>query len=162
LKSANEEIAIFEHISDQVKDILECRVENVLNSMSVTSLCDAPLEPCTIDEFTKLTEDTIQRAIQSLSKFIGLSESAVTEILDALKKHLKESDKNQVRVTDTEYFECTAVKTSSDGKNRAHRCYECLACTYFNFLTQFTQRNNEALIQCNFLFKSYEFELHEN
>jgi dynein heavy chain len=149
LSSANEEIALFEHISDQVKDILECRVENVLGSMAVTSLSDAPADPCTIDEFTKITEETIQKGVQSLSKFIGLSESAVVEILDTLKKHLKESDRNLVRVSETEYYDCTAVKTSSDGKNRAHRCYECLACNYFNFLTQYTQRNNEALIQCN-------------
>ena len=71
----------------------------------------------------------------------------MNEILDTLKKHLKDQDRYQVRVSDTEYYECTTIK-QGDGKNRAHRCYECLACTYFNFLTHYTLRNNEALVQC--------------
>ncbi len=126
MKNVNQEIDQFEHILIQTKDILECRIENVLTAMSVTSLCDAPTEPCTIDEFVKITEETLQKAVQSLSKYIALSESAANEILDTLRKSLKENDKNVLKVTETEYYESTC----------------------FNFLTQYTQRNNEALVQC--------------
>lgn len=59
---------ILEHLCNQVEDILECRVESVLQAMSVTSLCDLPSEPCTIEEFTKIAEETAQKATQSLSK----------------------------------------------------------------------------------------------
>ena len=130
-----------------MSDILECRVETALNAMSVTSLCDLPSEPCTVEEFTKLADETAQKASQSLSRYILLCESAVEEILETLKKHLKESDKNAVKVTDQEYYDCTA---KNDGKNRGQRCQECLSCSYFNFLSFYTQRNNEALIQCNY------------
>ena len=44
-----------------------------------------------------------------------------------------------------EYYECI---TKNEGKGKAQRCQECLGCIYFNFLTLYTQRNNDALIQC--------------
>lgn len=58
----------FENLSIQIEDILECRIENVLQSISVTSLCDVPMEPITIDEFSKITEETVQTATQTLSR----------------------------------------------------------------------------------------------
>ncbi len=58
----------FENLVIQAQDILECRVENVLQSISFTSLCEAPMDPITIDEFSKLTEETVQKATQTLSK----------------------------------------------------------------------------------------------
>ncbi len=64
----NNEIDSFENLSNQVKDILECRVESALNAMSVTSLCDQPSEPCSIEEFTKIADETREKATQSLSR----------------------------------------------------------------------------------------------
>ena len=63
-----EELNLFENLNLQVKDILECRVENCLHEISVTPLCELPTEPCTIEEFTKNTEETVQKAMQQLSK----------------------------------------------------------------------------------------------
>lgn len=68
LKNVQAELDSLEYLTNQVKDILECRVESALQSISVTSLCDLPNEPCTIDEFTKLAEETIQKATQTLAK----------------------------------------------------------------------------------------------
>lgn len=88
-----------------------------------------------------------------------MCESAVNEILDTLKKSLKEPEKNLVKLSETEYYEC-CVK--NDGKNRPQRCQECLPCSYFNFLTHYTQRNNDALIQCTkFTFDSIKKRLQQ-
>jgi hypothetical protein len=59
----------FNNLCIKVSDILECRVDNVLLSISNTSLCDAPLEPITIDEFTKITEDTVAKSTSTVSKY---------------------------------------------------------------------------------------------
>jgi len=145
IRTVNQELDVFENINKQIRDILECRVETVLSEMSTTSLCEIPLEPCTIEEFIKVADETAVKATQSLAKFIGLGETAVNEILDTLKKNLRDVDKNLVRVTDDEYYECLL---KNESKNRGQRCQDCLPCSYFNFLTSYTQRNNDALIQC--------------
>ncbi len=72
-------------------------------------------------------------------------EAALNDILETLIKHLKESERVQVKVNGDEYYECL---TKSEGKNRGQRCQDCLTCSYFNFLTLYTQRNNDALVQC--------------
>jgi dynein heavy chain len=83
----------------------------------------------------------------------------VNEILDTLRKSLRESDQHVLKVTDTDYYECSS---KNDGKNRHQRCQECQPCTYFNFLTHYTQRNNDALIQCTkFTFDSIKKRLQQ-
>ena len=80
-------------------------------------------------------------------RYIVLSESAVSEILDTLRKSLMEKDaeKSMVKFSETEYYDCAA---KSENKNRGQRCQDCLACSYFNFLTLYLQRSNDSLIQC--------------
>lgn len=74
-----------------------------------------------------------------------MGESAVNEILDTLMKSLDEIERSQfVNSNEHEYFECI---TKNEAKNKGHRCQECLPCSYFNFLTHYTQKNNDALIQ---------------
>lgn len=83
----------------------------------------------------------------------------MNEILDTLTKNLKESDRNLIKINDHEYYECV---TKSDGKNRGQRCQECLPCLYFNFLTHYSQRNNDALIQSTkFTFDSIKKRLQQ-
>ncbi len=62
------ELDAFENLGNQVKDILECRVETALQEISVTSLCFMPAEPCTIEEFIKTADETAQKAIILLTK----------------------------------------------------------------------------------------------
>ena len=64
----NDELEAFEILNNQVKDILECRVESVLQEMSVTLLCETPHEPCSIEEFAKLADETAQKASHLLAK----------------------------------------------------------------------------------------------
>ena len=58
----------FSNLCIQVQDILECRVDNVLQSISIASLCDAPLDPITVDEFIKITDETVQKSTQTVAK----------------------------------------------------------------------------------------------
>jgi hypothetical protein len=68
LKNVKTELEVFENLCVNIKDIIECRVETSLNEISITSLCNLPNDPCTIDEFMKLAEETAQKAIGQLSK----------------------------------------------------------------------------------------------
>ena len=68
MENVHKKLDNFENLTMKVQDILECRVENVLQSISTTSLCDAPNEPITIEEFLKITEETIHKATQTLAK----------------------------------------------------------------------------------------------
>ncbi len=76
---------------------------------------------------------------------IVLCETAVNEIIDTLKKHLRESDQTLLSTEEPNYYNCIYA---NDQKYRGQRCLECLACNYYNFLTQYTQKNSDALIQC--------------
>jgi hypothetical protein len=58
----------FDNLSQLAKDILECRVDASLTEISLTTICDLPMEPCSIEEFTKNAEETIQKTVSSLSK----------------------------------------------------------------------------------------------
>ncbi len=72
MHNVKEELNSFEVLTIQVKDILECRVETALQEISITSLCDTPNEPCTIEEFVKLADKTAQRAIVNIARLVIL------------------------------------------------------------------------------------------
>lgn len=58
-----------EKLSKTVKDILDCRIEAVLQDMSVTALCDLPEdEPVTMDKFLELTATAVDSASKQLAK----------------------------------------------------------------------------------------------
>ena len=78
---------------------------------------------------------------------ITLCEQAVNEILETLTRNLRENERNTITISATEYYDC-AFK--NDPRYRTQRCQECIPCSYFNFLTLYTQKNNDALVQCKF------------
>lgn len=58
-----------EKLSKTVKDILDCRIEAVLQDMSVTALCDLPEdEAVTMDKFLELTATAVDSASKQLAK----------------------------------------------------------------------------------------------
>ena len=58
-----------ERLCKDAKDILDCRIETVLEDMSLTPLCDLPEdEPVTVEQFLALTETTCNDASQTLTK----------------------------------------------------------------------------------------------
>ena len=53
----------------QAKDILDCRIEAVLEDMSLTPLCELPEdEPITVQKFIDLTTNTCSEAAAALTK----------------------------------------------------------------------------------------------
>ena len=61
----------FEKLSKEVQDILECRIEAVLDEIGSTLLCWLPEdEPAFPDEFNTATEKICQQEAQHLSKYV--------------------------------------------------------------------------------------------
>ena len=61
------------YCTSQVKDILECRIEAVLEDIELTRLCDLPEDEAVfVDEFVNVTERTCQAAAESLSRCVDL------------------------------------------------------------------------------------------
>ena len=61
IESIYAEIRALELLNKQAKDILDCRIEAVLEDMSLTPLCDLPEdEPITVARFIDLTTTTCQ------------------------------------------------------------------------------------------------------
>ena len=57
-----------EKLSKTLKDILDCRIEAVLNEMSVTALCDLPEdEAVKADKFLQMTTNIVDSASEFLS-----------------------------------------------------------------------------------------------
>lgn len=54
-----------------MKDILDCRIEAVLEDIELTRLCDLPEdEAVSVEEFVNVTERTCQEAAESLSRCV--------------------------------------------------------------------------------------------
>ena len=60
-----------------------------------------------------------------------------------MRKNLKEPEISLIKSTSEEYYECLS-KTLTKSQQR---CQDCVSCYFFNFLSIYLQRNNEALIQ---------------
>lgn len=61
----------FEKLSKEVQDILECRIEAVLEEIGNTLLCWLPEdEAASPEEFNSATEKVCQTQAQSLSKYV--------------------------------------------------------------------------------------------
>ncbi|KAI8792083.1 dynein heavy chain 5, axonemal [Biomphalaria glabrata] len=143
IKEIYETMRDLEKLSKTVKDILDCRIEAVLEDMSITALCDLPEEePVTADKFLQMTTDIVQSAAESLASQSQLVEKAVNELVDTLKAHLPVEER--VGISADEGYQCV----QPDTKNKKLRCQECLPCSYYTFLNIYTQKNTEALVKC--------------
>jgi len=61
-------VSDLERLSNIAKDILECRVESVLEAIGSTQMCILPDDPVGVDEFLRMTENYCVEATQQLSK----------------------------------------------------------------------------------------------
>merc|ERR1712154_63875 len=90
-----------EKLSKTVTDILECRIEAVLNDMSITALCDLPEdEAVTAEKFLEFTTDVVESASEYLATQSQLVESAVGELVDALKGKLGSPESDNINAED--------------------------------------------------------------
>ena len=69
IDSIHEALRKLDLLNKQAKDILDCRIEEVLEDMSLTPLCELPEdEPIKVEKFLHLTETVCKEAALSLSK----------------------------------------------------------------------------------------------
>ncbi|VDL99205.1 unnamed protein product [Schistocephalus solidus] len=139
LKLATEELENFSQMTKKVSDIFECRIEDVFDQMSNTSLCDLPEEDTvTVDEFVEITHTTVVKAKIQLNRQSQSVETAVYDMVGTLTESLPEAEKTAL--SPRLGFVCTAGKKQ--------RCQECLSCAYNAMIYQISQRNTDALITC--------------
>lgn len=63
-------LLILSVLAFKVKDMLDCRIEAVLQDIELTRLCDLPEdEAVTVEDFVAVTEKTCQESAESLSKW---------------------------------------------------------------------------------------------
>ncbi|ELU05307.1 hypothetical protein CAPTEDRAFT_162628 [Capitella teleta] len=116
-----------ERLNRRCNDILDCRIEAVLEEMSLTPLCDLPEdEAVTVDKFLHLTEECCKEASQNLTKQSLLVESSINEMVSMLKEPLSEEE---------------LMKMMPEDSNNEPDAYITL-------LNTFTQRNTESLVKC--------------
>ncbi|XP_070823536.1 dynein axonemal heavy chain 5 isoform X2 [Chaetodon trifascialis] len=98
-----------ELLMDRVNDLVEFRIDAVLQEMSVSTLCVLPEEePVTCEEFVQTTRDLCIRQAQSLHTKSSLVEEAANELINMLL----EFDHNQrEEVEKVEEESCTESKT---------------------------------------------------
>ncbi|XP_064627182.1 dynein axonemal heavy chain 5-like isoform X2 [Lineus longissimus] len=142
LEGIRKALSFLERLSKQVQDILDCRIEEVLEDMSLTALCDLPEdEPVTIDHFMAMTEETCTFAAENLTKQSQLVEKSVDELVALLKSHLHENE--MTNLSEEEGYTCV----QPDTKNKKQRCQECQPCSYYAMLNYFCQKNTDALVK---------------
>ncbi|XP_052807224.1 dynein axonemal heavy chain 5-like isoform X2 [Mya arenaria] len=129
-------------LSKTVHDILECRIDAVLEDMSATALCELPEdEAITMEKFLDITNEVVANASKYLANQSHLVETAVYDLVAQLQAGLPEEDRKNL--VPEEGYQCY----QPDHKNKKARCQECIACSYFTLLNYFTQRNTEALVK---------------
>ncbi|XP_074645893.1 dynein axonemal heavy chain 5-like [Tubulanus polymorphus] len=144
IQTARKSLRFLELLTKQITDILDCRIEAVLEDMSLSALCDlAEDEPVTVDEFLTMTEEICQTTAECLSKQSQRVESAVNELVDLLKSHLKENELKNL--SPDEFYACS----NPDPKHKKQRCQDCQPCCYYQMMNHFTQKNTDSLVKCS-------------
>ncbi|XP_071801151.1 dynein axonemal heavy chain 5-like isoform X2 [Asterias amurensis] len=139
ISNTYKELGFLEHLTKQISDLLDCRIDQVLKDMSCTALCVLPeAEPTSTKDFLANTEKTCKEACEQLSRQSQAVEKAVQDLVDTLKNNLKESERCNLH----DNYPCL----TPDSKHK--RCLECLPCSFYAMLGSFSQRNTDALIKC--------------
>ena len=147
INNVRQELEQLRILINDCMDILQCRIENALQTIADTQLCEPQTDPMNVDEFSKLTDESCQQAIGSITKQTVLCEKAVHYLLEVLKKRLKPNEQAQIKETDHEYYEC-ALKSAMNTKGHVARCNDCPPCAFFNYLTIYWNKNIDAIVQC--------------
>lgn len=147
INNVRQELEQLRILINDCMDILQCRIENALQTIADTQLCEPQADPMNVDEFSKLTDESCQQAIGLITKQTVLCEKAVHYLLEVLKKRLKPNEQAQIKETDHEYYEC-ALKSAMNTKGHVARCNDCQPCAFFNYLTIYWNKNIDAIVQC--------------
>uniref|UniRef100_A0A4X1TPH2 AAA+ ATPase domain-containing protein n=1 Tax=Sus scrofa TaxID=9823 RepID=A0A4X1TPH2_PIG len=113
LKNAFAKIKDLELLLDRVNDLIEFRIDAVLEEMSSTLLCQLPQEePLSCEDFLQMTKDLCVNAAQVLHFKSSLVEEAVNELINMLL---------DVEVPSKEEREKVSNINSADSKNETKR-----------------------------------------
>ncbi|KAI4900024.1 hypothetical protein NFI96_023292, partial [Prochilodus magdalenae] len=128
-----------EEVAKVTRDILECRIERVLESMSFTALLALPEEdPVHPQSFLVQTESTVTSARHTLMTQSQQVERSMYEMIEELKRVMKPGE--MVNLEDS--FQCL----HPDVKQKT-RCQLCLPCSFYMMMSQLCQKNTEALVK---------------
>ncbi|XP_066028864.1 dynein axonemal heavy chain 5 isoform X2 [Pocillopora verrucosa] len=145
INSIQKSVKGLEILTKGVKDMLDCRIEAVLQDIELTRLCDLPEdEAVTVEDFVAVTEKTCQESAESLSKYNHLVESSVNILLQTLKDNLRP---NELTGLDKENYPCLYPESKQAKNNKGNRCWECMPCCYWSLFIFFNQRCIEALVK---------------
>jgi dynein heavy chain, axonemal len=147
ISNVRQELEQLRILINDCTDILQCRIENALQTIAETQLCEPHLDPMSLEEFSKLTDESCQQAVALITKHTLLCEKAVHYLLEVLKKRLKPQEQAHIKENDTEYYECV-LRSSNTTKGHVARCNDCQGCAFFNFLTIYWNKNIDAIVQC--------------
>ncbi|TPP55936.1 Dynein axonemal heavy chain 5 [Fasciola gigantica] len=141
IQKVREEVCALRLLTKRASDTLQCRIDEVLDEMAHTSLCDLPeKKQVTLQEFLKITEDSVSKATIQLASNSNSVERALNELIDLIKSRMDPTQAS--RLSAEEGYECT------HHEKRRGRCLECQPCQFFTFLGIYAQRNTEALVLC--------------
>uniref|UniRef100_A0A8C0LA86 Dynein axonemal heavy chain 5 n=1 Tax=Canis lupus dingo TaxID=286419 RepID=A0A8C0LA86_CANLU len=115
LKNAFAKIKDLELLLDRVNDLMEFRIDAVLEEMSSTPLCQLPQEePLTCAEFLQMTKDLCVKGAQILNFKSSLVEEAVNELINMLLDGEVLSKEESDKVSDANRADS---KTEKEGKS---------------------------------------------
>uniref|UniRef100_G1SYW3 Dynein axonemal heavy chain 5 n=1 Tax=Oryctolagus cuniculus TaxID=9986 RepID=G1SYW3_RABIT len=99
LENAFAKIKDLELLLDRVNDLIEFRIDSVLEEMSGTPLCQLPQEePLTCEEFLQMTKDLCVKGAQILHFKSSLVEEAVNELINMLLSVEVQSKKDSEKI----------------------------------------------------------------
>ena len=74
ISGVKKELQFLRHLTKQIADLLDCRIDAVLDDMAHMALCDLPEhEPTTTDDFIKSTERICKEACEALTRWVTFS-----------------------------------------------------------------------------------------
>ncbi|XP_072536415.1 dynein axonemal heavy chain 5 isoform X2 [Salminus brasiliensis] len=139
INHAYEVLQKLEDVAKTITDILECRIERVLVSMSSTALLTLPEEdPVFPQSFLSDTDSTVRSARQTLMIQSQQVERSMYELFEEVKRVMKPGE--MVNLEDS--FQCL----HPDAKLKT-RCQICLPCSFYMTMSQLCQKNTEALVK---------------
>ncbi|KAI4787750.1 hypothetical protein KUCAC02_036273 [Chaenocephalus aceratus] len=127
-----------DQVSKAASDLLECRVEQLLQDMSSCPLLLLPVSPVSPQDLLLQTDSSAQAAAATLSRQSQQVERNVFELIDELKGKMKTTESVNLEGS----FQCL----HPDSKHQT-RCQSCLPCCFFNLIGQLCHRNTEALVK---------------
>ncbi|XP_060921113.1 dynein axonemal heavy chain 5 [Labrus mixtus] len=139
IQGVYEALKDLDQVSKAAADLLECRIGQLLQSMSSSCLLvlpeDSPVSP---EDLLLQTDSSVRAAAVTLNWQSQQVERYVFELIDELKRKMKTSETINLEGS----FQCL----HPDFKQKT-RCQSCLPCRFYNLIGQLCHRNTEALVK---------------